>query len=135
VEGARVESVLEAGTFATVALNAARVTGFGIVVFIVPGRIAAERETACGPDLGREVAEREGARVNPGSGFGAGLARENGLSSSDFTQRKSRSDRTLSKNSLPRWGRDNSAGAKNLSSESDAVNSVDVIYDGTSSIG
>jgi hypothetical protein len=59
VEGARVEGVLEVCPLWTVALDAARVTGFDVVtLFIGPGRMELGRETACGPDLEREVVTR-----------------------------------------------------------------------------
>jgi hypothetical protein len=116
VEGTCVDGVLDVCPLTTVALDVAWVADFEVVI---PRRVTAERETACRPDLGREVsaglewaavdAERivldvviwvgrvaffdaRGARVTSGPGFGVELARENGLSSSDCTQRKSRSE-------------------------------------------
>jgi hypothetical protein len=118
VEGARVEGVLDACPLTTAALDVARVIGLEVVV---PRRVTVERETACGPDLGREVSPRvergtvDAARIvldvviwvgrvvffddgrarvtsGTGLGFGTGLARENGLSSSDCMQQESRSE-------------------------------------------
>jgi hypothetical protein len=116
VEGARIEGVLDVYPLTTVALDVVRVAGFEV---ILSRRVTAEREAACGPDLGREVSagvewatvdaarivldvviwvarvvffDTGGARVSSGPGFGAKLARENGLSSSDCTQRKSKSE-------------------------------------------
>jgi hypothetical protein len=109
VEGACAEDVPEVCLLWTAVLDAARGTDFEVVTLIAPGRMEVGRETACGPDLRREVAARvewaivdaarlvlsgtvffhdEGARVTPDSGFSIGLTRVNGLSSSDCTRHK-----------------------------------------------
>jgi hypothetical protein len=102
VESARVEGMCPLWA---VVLDGMRVIDFEVVTLLVGlGRVEPGRETASRPVLKREVAATvdavrlvfsgrivfndEGTRATLGSGIGAGLARENGLSSTDHTQQK-----------------------------------------------